>query len=94
VESYGNDRNNFCVKAENAEIRQKTVLKTAKTAKILFCRQKFSNFSMKFFSPFGLNFFFLFLKKSSNGFLNQHIRRKKEEEKIRDVKFVPLCGAC
>jgi hypothetical protein len=45
VESCGNDRNKFCVKAENAEIRQKTVLKkakTAKTAKILICRQKIS----------------------------------------------------
>jgi hypothetical protein len=41
----------------------KTVLKTAKTAKIHFCRQKFSNFYMDQFSPFGLNIFFLFLKK-------------------------------
>jgi hypothetical protein len=56
-------------------------------AKILFCRQKFSNFSIDKFSPFELNFFFFYLK-SHQMVLNQHIRRKKEEEKNCDVKLL------
>jgi hypothetical protein len=41
-------------------------------------------------SPFGLNFFFLFLEKKSSVqmVLNQHIRRKKDEFFFCDIKLL------
>jgi hypothetical protein len=72
----------------------KTVLKTAKTRKIHFCRQKFSNFSMDQFSPFGLNFFFFSLK-CHQIVSNKYIRRKKRKKIILMssclLLIVPLC---
>jgi hypothetical protein len=65
----------------------KTVLKTAKTAKIHFCRQKFSNFYMDQFSPFGLNFVFFFLKKSSDCFKSTY-KTKKKKNFFFDVKLL------
>jgi adenylate cyclase len=67
--------------------RPKTVIKTAKTAKIHFCRQKFSNFSMHMdqFFPFGLIFFFL--EKSSDSFESNILDEK------RGKSLVPLTAA-
>jgi hypothetical protein len=58
VDSYGNDRNKFCVKAENSEIRQKTVQKgknsknpllLTKILKLLY-GQFFTIWAQKYFS--------------------------------------------
>jgi hypothetical protein len=68
---------------------QKTVLKTAKTAKIHFCRQKISNFSMDQFSPFWLkkkvlNFFYVKLLTTNRAY---HCAQGIEW----GIKKAPLC---
>jgi hypothetical protein len=71
----------------------KTILKSAKTAKIHFCRQKFSNFSIDQFSPFGPKFFFCSFKSHQID-SNYYKRRKKVDFFLMSsclLLIVPLC---
>jgi hypothetical protein len=77
-------------------IKKPLSILTGKTAKIHFCRQKFLNFSINQFSPFGLKKIF-FLKKSFDGFKSTYKTKKKKiffNVKLLTSKIiVPLhCG--
>jgi hypothetical protein len=89
VDSYGSDRNKFCVKAENSEIRQKTVIKKAKTAHSTFAdkNSQTSPCIWTIFHHLGSFLSFFFLKKSSDGIKSTY-KTKKRKEKFLDVKLL------
>jgi hypothetical protein len=67
VESYGNYRNKFCVKAENAEIGPKTVL-TGKNGKNPLLQTKILKLLHGQIFSIWAQMFFVFLKKSLDSF--------------------------
>jgi hypothetical protein len=82
VDSYGNDRNKFGVKAENAEIGQKTVLKRQKRQKSFFADKNSQTSPLTNFHHLGSIFFFFFLKKSSYGFKSTYKMKKRRKKNL------------